>query len=93
MSEEAYVNCVDNMRLKVRGAASAAACARLTHGCNRQDNNLLFGLPIVLDTNSEDIKVGQKARRRRAPLAACERALTRPGSPGLCSLCAGAFDV
>jgi hypothetical protein len=34
-----------------------------------QGSNLLFGLPIVLDTDSEDLRVGQKARARLRPAA------------------------
>jgi hypothetical protein len=34
-----------------------------------QGSNLLFGLPIVLDTDSEDLRVGQKARARLCPAA------------------------
>jgi hypothetical protein len=36
--------------------------AALTRNRRLQEGNALFGLPIVLDTNSEDFKVGQKAR-------------------------------
>jgi hypothetical protein len=70
MDEEAYVNCVDNMRIKARHPARRCRHSGVTDhhaACLcKQGSDLLFGLPIVLDTNSEDFKIGQKAWRGHA---------------------------
>ena len=55
-----------------------------------QESNLLFGLPIVLDTDSEDIKVGQKARAHRALCPSLPRQHSRRAPTPIAS---GSFDV
>ena len=43
-----------------------------------QESNLLFGLPIVLDTDDTSLRVGQKARACLEACASCSRWLTHP---------------
>lgn len=56
MNEEEYKSVVENMHMKVR----VLICTQVSTHIDCAQNGLIFGLPVVLDTDREDINVGDK---------------------------------
>jgi hypothetical protein len=66
------------------GRVARALPLRPLHGrscCRLPSSNLLFGLPVVMDTNNDSIKEGDKVRRQRAHGWARPDCLDCPGLP------------